>query len=162
MASPPDAQDANPELESFREQWRAEVRARNTAPAGSQQQGSAFITARTSKAADPEPPRATHLSSGRAKIEDDGDDSYVQTRAFDDPEPSQQGRKDEKERPEPVTALDHYERAVEREAAGSLGDSLSLYRKAFRVRVTSPQTLQYSLRADHPPDLDGPQSRPQL
>lgn len=34
---------------------------------------------------------------------------------------------------DPVTALDHYEKAVEREAAGSLGDSLKLYRKAFRM-----------------------------
>jgi len=37
---------------------------------------------------------------------------------------------------EPVSALDHYEKAVEREVAGKLGDSLNLYRKAFRVGRT--------------------------
>ena len=36
---------------------------------------------------------------------------------------------------EPSSALEHYERAVERESEGSLGDSLTLYRKAFRVGI---------------------------
>lgn len=56
---------------------------------------------------------------------------------FDDPGPSQPvqlARQKNKEIGEPVTALDHYERAVEKESQGSLGDSLMLYRKAFRVR----------------------------
>lgn len=34
---------------------------------------------------------------------------------------------------EPESALEHYEKAVERESQGNLGDSLNLYRKAFRV-----------------------------
>ncbi|KAJ8106549.1 hypothetical protein ONZ43_g7033 [Nemania bipapillata] len=34
---------------------------------------------------------------------------------------------------EPKTALDFYEHAVERESTGKLGDSLQLYRKAFRM-----------------------------
>jgi len=34
---------------------------------------------------------------------------------------------------EPRSALEHYEKAVERESQGSLGDSLNLYRKAFKV-----------------------------
>lgn len=140
MAAP---QDANPELESFREQWRAEVRARNTAPAAEQQQqqqqGSTFIREEKPRAKDPEPPRPPHLGPGkppRIDDKDDDDDDYVQSRAFDDAEPTQSARQDDKQRGEPVTAMDHYERAVEKEAAGSLGDSLSLYRKAFRVRVT--------------------------
>jgi F-box protein 9 len=37
----------------------------------------------------------------------------------------------------PRTALEHYEKAVEKESQGSLGDSLNLYRKAFRVRHKS-------------------------
>lgn len=36
---------------------------------------------------------------------------------------------------EPQSALEHYERAVEKETQGSLGDSLNLYRKAFKVRL---------------------------
>ena len=35
---------------------------------------------------------------------------------------------------EPESALEHYEKAVERETQGQLGDSLDLYRKAFKVR----------------------------
>ena len=34
---------------------------------------------------------------------------------------------------EPRSALEHYERAVEKECLGSLGESVSLYRKAFKV-----------------------------
>ena len=34
---------------------------------------------------------------------------------------------------EPKTALEHYERAVEKEGQGKLGDSLSYYRKAFKL-----------------------------
>ena len=34
---------------------------------------------------------------------------------------------------EPTSALEHFERAVEKEAEGNLGDSLSHYRKAYRV-----------------------------
>lgn len=34
---------------------------------------------------------------------------------------------------EPRSALEHYEKAVEKESEGRLGDSLSLYRKAFKV-----------------------------
>lgn len=139
-------QDVNPELESFREQWRAEVRARNTASSGPQpQQGSTSSHAETSKAVAPgPPPRSTHLRSGPPKILDT-DEEYVEARIFDDPEPVQAARQDEKrENEEPVTALDHYERAVEKEAAGSLGDSLTFYRKAFRVRTTLPPRIPSS------------------
>jgi F-box protein 9 len=39
---------------------------------------------------------------------------------------------------EPRSALEHYEKAVERESQGNLGDSLDLYRKAFRVGPSKP------------------------
>lgn len=42
---------------------------------------------------------------------------------------------------EPESALEHFERAVEKEAEGSLGDSLQLYRKAYRVK---PYALIYT------------------
>lgn len=34
---------------------------------------------------------------------------------------------------EPSTALEHYERAVEKETQGNLGDSMRHYRRAFKV-----------------------------
>jgi F-box protein 9 len=80
------------------------------------------------------PPPATK----KAVTAQDGDDEYVQPRVFDDTVVAQTAASAERVQAggssEPVSALDHYEKAVEREAAGKLGDSLSLYRKAFRVR----------------------------
>ena len=37
---------------------------------------------------------------------------------------------------EPSSALEHYEKAVEKETHGQLGDSLKHYRKAFKVGPT--------------------------
>lgn len=76
------------------------------------------------------------------------EDEYYQAPSFDDPDTGASkttgehklGRHDvltssskEKGPQEPETALDIYEQAVEREATGMLGDSLQLYRKAFRM-----------------------------
>ncbi|KAL1864353.1 hypothetical protein Daus18300_007777 [Diaporthe australafricana] len=128
-----DSQEANPELESFREKWRAEVRARNTASSGSQQQISSSTShANGSQSTAPVPPRSAHLSAGQAKVLAT-DDDYVQARVFDDAEPQPAARQAEREVTDPVTALEHYEHAAAREAEGSLGDSLRLYRKAFRM-----------------------------
>ncbi len=63
----------------------------------------------------------------------------MQPRAFDEDAPNTletkaaEGQPDSSKGKEPVTALEHYEMAVEREAVGNLGESLRLYRKAFRV-----------------------------
>lgn len=133
MDAPQDVQDVNPELESFREQWRAEVRARHPSTAEAQPQASTSNHNESSRAAVPRSSRPAQLNAGNPRALDT-DEDYVQTRVFDDAEPTQAAQKNGQEREEPVTALEHYERAVEKEAQGSLGDSLSLYRKAFRVR----------------------------
>lgn len=138
MDAPQDVQDVNPELESFREQWRAEVRARHpsaAAEAQTQIQASSSSHNETPRPSAPRTSRLAHFTAGKPRIAvADADEEYVQARAFDEAEPTQIAQKEEKENAEPVTALEHYERAVEKEAQGSLGDSLSLYRKAFRVR----------------------------
>lgn len=134
MNTSQDAQAVNPELESFREQWRAEVRARNPTATETQQQGTTSRQTENSKSTTPRTTRPVHLSSGKPKAPDTEED-YVQARSFDDTEPKETARQEDEERTEPVTALEHYERAVEKEAQGSLGDSLMLYRKAFRVRT---------------------------
>lgn len=132
--------DANPELESFREQWRAEVRARKPVASSSHQQTSANNghVGSSKKSAPPGPPRpATLLSSGKPRVtESDESEDEVEPQAFDVPAPTKPAPQTAKENEEPVTALDHYERAVEKETQGSLGDSLMLYRRAFRVRLT--------------------------
>lgn len=128
-----DSQEANPELESFREKWRAEVRARNQASSGSQQHASSSTSnANSSQTAASVPPRPAHLGASKPKVLET-DDDYVQARVFGDIEPQPAAQQAERTVADPVTALDHYEHAVEKEGQGSLGDSLRLYRKAFRM-----------------------------
>jgi hypothetical protein len=127
-------EDSNPELESFRQQWRAEVSARAKAEGNKASQTS---TAGSSKLAR-KPPAFNRLPSAGAskQLEEDEDHAGPQrVSGFDaqrieiveHTEGSKTGSK------EPRSALEHYEKAVERETQGSLGDSLDLYRKAFRV-----------------------------
>ncbi|ROW14751.1 hypothetical protein VPNG_03666 [Cytospora leucostoma] len=124
--------DANPELESFREQWRAEVRSRNPAGSGSQQQPTTGSHAENTRATARRFSRPTNLSSARPRVLDTEDD-YVEPKTFDAPEPMTVAKQDDEKIKEPVTALEHYERAVEKEGQGALGDSLHLYRRAFRM-----------------------------
>lgn len=128
------------ELERFREQWKAEVSTKKhqTQPtlASSSQAGgpsssaTGTINFRKSK---PEP-------KGKAVLRD-GDDELA-PQPYHDLEEKELGRKlgDEsygtKAKPEPTTALEHYERAVEKEGQGNLGDSVRLYSKAFKVIFT--------------------------
>ncbi len=129
------------ELESFREQWRAEVRGRPSTTASQLQSTgagpSSSLTAPISL-----PHRTLQHSNKPVKSQKpashDHDDYYVQPRAFDEDGPaitetSAEEVTQESKSKDPVTALEHYEKAVEREAVGKLGESLSLYRKAFRV-----------------------------
>lgn len=142
--------DANPDLESFREQWRAEVRNRRPAPAAPRSTTNAKAGPSSlagTAVAGPSSARAANVTGGPKKppsapanqvaAQDYGDDE-VQPRVFDEPasgsgagKAAVEERVDQPE--EPVSALEHYEKAVERETAGKLGDSLRLYRKAFRV-----------------------------
>lgn len=147
MDAPDDAQDVNPELESFREQWRAEVRARHPSASATdtpqRQQASTSSQAEPPRPNAPRPTRPAHFSAAKPRAADTGDeDSVQQARVFDEAEPlSATALTDEEAKTEPVTALEHYERAVEKETQGSLGDSLSLYRKAFRVRHRPPWSI---------------------
>ena len=45
-------------------------------------------------------------------------------------------------RAEPTSALEHYERAVEKESQGSLGDSLAHYRKAYKLDFKVDQSYK--------------------
>ena len=144
MSGEQSSNDAERELDSFRRQWQEEVRRGkgrakqfgtiNSFHGAASEQASTATHSRKSVKSNPS-------STGVPSIQQDddldggayhdlefkdnavrlgsGSDAYKQVTA-----PS-----------EPVTALDHYERAVEREVAGSLGDSVSLYRRAFRVSI---------------------------
>ena len=125
-------EEPNPELETFRQQWRAEVSAR--------------AQAEPNKATKPKatrrPPPITSLSSNIALKPVKEDEDHVEpqkTFSLDGPSSPEEHARSSSSK-EPQSALDHYEKAVERESQGSLGESLDLYRKAFRVSYKSLQT----------------------
>ncbi|KAH8434141.1 putative F-box protein (Pof7) [Aspergillus melleus] len=137
----------NAELESFRRQWREEVarRSRPTPPRPSQpRQTTTPSTARPSQF-----PPTRHEISERKEIEDEeGAASLDQgeivqgvgqlnlSASDEDAFHSQTPRK------EPKSALEHFERAVEKEAEGNLGDSLQHYRKAYRLDSAVDKTYR--------------------
>lgn len=141
---------SNPDLEQFRRQWRAEVSARRK-PASSNESSTPQIH-HTSKPVRKQPGPSKPLSS-TIIVEDEEEesgteepdvrrshtDTLVPHREPDSSVHPAMGLKrvDEHEGKiisrEPRSALEHYERAAEREAVGNLGDSLNHYRKAFKV-----------------------------
>ncbi|TAQ91632.1 hypothetical protein B7494_g37 [Chlorociboria aeruginascens] len=128
--------ESNPELESFRQKWRAEVSAKSRGDNRSRNSN-----AGPSKV--PKNPPNTKIGEEKVRILDEEQD-HVDPPSFHDLDAyaevenadgeSSQSRTGSRE---PRSALEHYEKAVERESQGSLGDSLNLYRKAFRVRLSS-------------------------
>lgn len=129
------------ELDSFRAQWRAEVSARSRkAPSGPQHHQQAHAGPSKGAPSSTVPPRNFEVShsttASKSGVQQDHEEDYVKTQVFDD-EPgkgktpqTQAGTGDEKE---PETALEYYEKAVDKETTGKLGDSLRLYRKAYRL-----------------------------
>ena len=121
--------DINSELESFRQQWREEVRARNQGREQDPSSSAASTAATTSHARATGPPAQTSSAKKPSK----GDEEY-QARALEESEASQINTEHRVKRVL-VTALDHYEEAVETEGQGNLGEALRLYKKAFRVSI---------------------------
>lgn len=135
------SEETNPELEIFRKQWQEEVNARSKdCPPSSGGQGPKDVSRppgppkRGSLRPEREPPAAysNELPSG----------ALLDGHSYHDLEDQDELRKLGEEgegmhpsnRTESHSALEHYEKAVERESQGKLGDSLALYRKAYRVR----------------------------
>lgn len=137
------AKEANAELETFRKQWQEEVSAR--AKASSSNNKSATLSDSPDQESDKKasyPPRVHSNLRERTKNEERADGpepaAYYDIDERDTRQPLGEGtegiRHDREAKGEPSSALEHYEQAVERESQGSLGDSLKLYRKAYRVR----------------------------
>ncbi|KAH6663197.1 hypothetical protein B0J14DRAFT_278619 [Halenospora varia] len=119
-------EETNPELEAFRRQWREEV----SAKAGSSKSTESTKAPRR-------PPPIPRSSTGKLSQGHDGQEDHVEPQEFPGLDAPRRRESDvaesSKSSKEPQSALEHYEKAVERENQGSLGDSLSLYRKAFRM-----------------------------
>jgi F-box protein 9 len=129
----------NAELESFRRQWREEV-SRKTQTTNAP--GPSRTTPNRAAIAQPQQyPPTRHEASARKDDEDEeGPASYDQNEIVQGLDRLSLAKPEEedvfhsrKPRAEPRSALEHFERAVEREAEGNLGDSLQHYRKAYRV-----------------------------
>lgn len=181
--------DISSELESFRQQWRAEVKAKTTPSGASGNNNNNRNTSSTgpSKAKSTKNTKATGpseadvtapsrqqpaqgssqrpsgarrgsstagalqtplklLSSGKKLFAQENDDDYAPPRAFDDvahdSKTAQTASASATEvKQEPESALEHYEKAVEKEALGSLGDSLRHYRTAFRVSGSPSRSI---------------------
>ena len=130
----------NNDLENFRKQWREEVLGKGVAPGlkgGNYLQGcwsnSVPDSLKSTRGSLPSEPRSyVH------------DDDSSRTYNFDDLEEREEARKlgtsgigvhpESRRGKEPVSALEHYEEAVEQEKQGKLGESLKFYRKAYRVK----------------------------
>jgi F-box protein 9 len=129
------------ELEQFRQQWREEVSARNKKPTNARE---------AIKAQDktPRPAKQRSIpvaSSSTAKRKDIDYSEELEPRAYHDlPDKDAQlklgvdGQDHDRNEAfrEPESALEHYERAVERETQGNLGESIRHYRIAFKVRLS--------------------------
>lgn len=155
--------ESNPELESFRQQWRAEVSARSKKeePHIPSHAGSSSRL-----------PRKL-LAQSKATVKWAQADETEEDEVEEDARPSQSSATYTNEPPvdadnvegyekktgsrEPRSALEHYERAVEKESQGILGDSLNLYRTAFRV-----STLLLEAPRSNSNFTDGRQSRPRI
>jgi len=137
--------ELNPELESFRQQWRAEVTAKTKGESSKHRTQPARPTPRRPSIA----PKTIDEKLGEERHDDqildeeDGDLSIrPRGRSFHAASSTDEDVDSfaKTATREPVSALEHYEKAVERETQGNLGDSLKLYRKAFRVSVSAALT----------------------
>ncbi|KAK2055489.1 F-box domain-containing protein [Colletotrichum caudatum] len=133
MADQPPPLDS--ELESFRQQWRSELKTKKTV-LGPQ---ASLIKKKASSFSKPPVPTESSRAVVPKRPQLEEDEEYARSMVFDEPAPSLSPSVSALEETVPsqakelVSALDHFEAAVEKEAIGSLGDSLKLYRKAFRM-----------------------------
>ncbi|KAE8865842.1 hypothetical protein PTNB29_02989 [Pyrenophora teres f. teres] len=141
------------ELESFRQKWREEVTARSKgrAPAAAKTTAAASSSKHAKSNA---PDVQSHADARRLSLEG-GDE--VGSYTYHGLGEKQHGRRLDgtsaqtaaalAPSPEPQSALEHYEQAVEKESQGSLGDSVDLYRKAFKL----DSKVQETYKAKHFP-----------
>ncbi|KAA8894241.1 hypothetical protein FN846DRAFT_1030065 [Sphaerosporella brunnea] len=120
------------ELQRFRQQWKEEVTKRAQGRPASSTNAAArpAVTAR--------PPsfsqvRSTRVITGEDELPELPGKVTTGTPIPTSPPPPAARRHSFSVTGVPKSALDHYEQAVEKESEGNLGESLRLYRKAFRM-----------------------------
>ncbi|KAK1970636.1 F-box domain-containing protein [Colletotrichum sublineola] len=146
------------ELESFRQQWRSELKTKKTVlePQASQ------IKKKASSFSKPSAPGESSRAVVPKRPQVEEDEEYACSLVFDEPAPSPSTSMSNLEEHGPsqakelLSALDYFEEAVEKEAIGSLGDSLKLYRKAFRM----DSRVDLAYRKKHFPSAAAKPSQP--
>lgn len=145
--------DAAAELEAFRQQWREEVEARNKKPEAPSSNASVPVRRQQRRQDVSTTTTGGPSTARRREPAIDGSDE-IEPKAYHDlPDKEEvlrlggEGQKHDRARyREPSSALEHYERAVDKETAGQLGDSLAHYRKAFKV---GPSSFRASGQSHH-------------
>lgn len=124
------------ELQRFRDQWKQEVTARTRG------RGRPASSSAAPGPSSPRSPSALHkarpsFSHTRPALDVDENTDFVQDLPSSSRQPTTSPppprRSSFSTTGIPKSALEHYEKAVEKETEGSLGESLKLYRKAFRM-----------------------------
>ena len=141
------AHEAEAELEAFRQRWRDEVSSRNKRPEASSSKAQNEPKQQRQREAAPIPSTAG-LSTARRKEATDYSEEVAPKSYHDLPDKEEQlklgveGQDLDRSRyKEPGSALEHYERAVEKETQGQLGDSMRHYRRAFKVGSFHPPRI---------------------
>ncbi|OAG37590.1 hypothetical protein AYO21_08198 [Fonsecaea monophora] len=137
------------ELEQFRQQWKEEVSARARKPEKKPLSSAQHKHRRTSDGRPERPVNKPPTRHPAADIKQDDSDHYsdadqaggsssatihqrmetLKIHNVDDDDFTTNASS----KKEPISALEHFERAVEKESQGNLGDSLSHYRKAYKL-----------------------------
>ncbi|KAI4146574.1 MAG: hypothetical protein LQ340_005882 [Diploschistes diacapsis] len=152
------------DLENFRKQWREEVLRKRAAPSRGNGSSSQTVTSKATNTQKPEQVENSVPTKSRYQDYDDGYSS--RTYDFGDLEEREELRKlgpsgsgvhpESQCEKEPVSALEHYEEAVENEKQGKLGESLRFYRKAFRL----DDAVDQKYKAKHFPPSSFPKWKP--
>ncbi|KAG6078239.1 hypothetical protein E4U15_004361 [Claviceps sp. LM218 group G6] len=131
------------ELESFRQQWLSEVRTKQGPPRAEETVSAENSKAPPRRAPSPSDTRTAATAAPapvrQAQLHDEEDSSRSLSGTLEEAsaaEPSGttlEGSVRPSPRRELVSALDHYEEAMAKEAEGNMGDSLMLYRRAYRL-----------------------------
>lgn len=145
-------EQTNEELEAFRRQWLEEVRTKPQQTTRRKQQQQTQGQKLKSKPDQGEPSRRAPQAHYAPQRQDD-DEADVRTAAAVPPNFEELARNvrsmsisshlDDTLHAgpyiEPKSALEHFEQAARKEAQGNLGDSLDLYRKAYKVSFRIPR-----------------------
>ncbi|KAL1993489.1 hypothetical protein VTN49DRAFT_3438 [Thermomyces lanuginosus] len=130
----------NPELSEFRRQWREEVTRRAKSSSKEPTQGSTQASSQQTPPSKQYDPPIRHPAADRKEDSSFGEssvehhyDEFVQRTGQLSLHSTSEDSFVQSSRREPRSALEHFERAIEKEAEGKLGDSLDHYRKAYRL-----------------------------